>query len=74
MKEEFECGKIRPMEPTITLRDQFAMIAMQGHCASDVTILWQTQDHQDVARLAYLLADAMMEARKVKNNAESETA
>lgn len=63
------CGYIRNRaEPsadteTPTLRDQFAMAALQGLCA-------QTQIHamshrsEDTASKAYRLADAMMDARK----------
>jgi len=47
-----------------TLRDQFAIAAIQGHCASDPSVMWQTQDHTEASRRAYLLADAMLKARE----------
>ncbi len=46
----------------MTLRDQFAMAAMQGHIAGCLTSRL-TDDEFDTASVAYIYADAMMEAR-----------
>ena len=45
----------------MTLRDYFAAKALEGICASQQTKMFADQDH--LAKGAYLLADAMMEAR-----------
>jgi hypothetical protein len=62
---------IRPsitfMEPRATLRDQFAMAALQGHIGCDPTCgaFWQTGPQmQDAAKNAYAWANVMMEVRK----------
>ena len=46
-----------------TLRDEFAGLglALTGFCANDEDVMW-IKDHG--ARLAYTIADAMLEARK----------
>jgi hypothetical protein len=52
--------QLQPIGPIATLRDQFAMAALTGMCADpELTSLCDR-----VAKHAYLLADAMMEARK----------
>jgi hypothetical protein len=43
----------------MTLRDYFAAKAMQGLLAEDY---WS--DHDDVSKIAYKIADAMIEARE----------
>lgn len=52
-------GEIQIMEPYATLRDQFAMAAMQG-------IITQGTMFGDraIAKVSYEMADYMMEARK----------
>lgn len=47
------------MEPILTLRDQFAMAAMQGDWA-----LRDQKELEPLARKYYRMADAMLEARK----------
>ena len=43
-----------------TLRDEFAMAALQGFCANpELTKLSETQ----IAKVAYLFADSMLEER-----------
>lgn len=47
----------------MTLRDYFAAKAMQGFCVND----WPVHSDESVSRLAsfaYMMADAMLEARK----------
>ena len=48
-----------PSEPRATLRDQFAMAAFTGLLSDP-----QVQAHKTTAKLAYEMADFMMEARK----------
>lgn len=49
-------------EQSMTLRDYFAAKAMQAHCQALSSS--QIYDrHKEVARLAYLTADAMLNAR-----------
>lgn len=53
-------------EQSMTLRDYFAAKAMQAHCQalSSSQIYDRHYDrHKEVARLAYLTADAMLNAR-----------
>jgi hypothetical protein len=54
-------GKITytPMPEMATLRDQFAMAALNGMLADP-----QVQAHQSTAGLAYQMADWMMESRE----------
>jgi hypothetical protein len=58
---DFQPGKITytPMPEMATLRDQFAMAALNGMLADP-----QVQAHQSTAGLAYQMADWMMEERK----------
>lgn len=46
--------------PDIELRDLFAMHALSGLVVGD----WGTYDSEDMANMAYMLADKMLEARK----------
>ena len=53
------------MNDTPTLRDQFAMSALQGLCANEQCKPFSFScDVVGTAKLAYKMADAMMEARK----------
>jgi hypothetical protein len=57
----------RPVEPRATLRDQFAMAALQGYigCDPSGTSYWQTGPQMvDAAMNAYVWANVMLEARK----------
>ena len=45
-------------QPGMTLRDYFAAKAMQGLCANG------NRNAQDIARAAYIIADAMLKARQ----------
>lgn len=60
-----EDGSHRPvttpisMSETLTLRDQFAMAALQHYMCNCL-------NSKDAAEIAYLIADAMLEARKEK--------
>lgn len=45
-------------DPGMTLRDYFAAKAMQGFCACGCT------NTQDIAKAAYIVADAMLKARE----------
>lgn len=45
------------------LRDQFAMAALQGMLASERPDQDSWYDRQEIARMAYELADKMLEAR-----------
>ena|ERR1700735_5745915 len=56
-------GKITIMEPYATLRDQFAMAAIQGMLASCHGPAWG-KDVFPVGESAYVYADQIMEARK----------
>jgi hypothetical protein len=49
------------MQDGMDLRDYFAAKALQGICASQQGLQWS---NQLIAKEAYDLADAMMEARK----------
>jgi hypothetical protein len=51
---------VTPYNPGMTLRDYFAVKAMQGLLA-DPNNEWEDTEY---AEAAYVLADAMMEARK----------
>jgi len=51
-----------------TLRDEFAGLAMASFRANDEDITW-IKDHG--ARLAYTIADAMLEARKTPTEDEA---
>jgi len=58
-------GQLEYAEPTATLRDQFAMAALTGAAGelamdSNVSVEWAAA----ITRNAYILADAMLEARK----------
>lgn len=75
IQEEEDTGKPvekKQNESTIdvkTLRDEFAMVALQGWIAGQPTVEKQpldgTEDHAKlVAEVAYRYADAMMKARK----------
>lgn len=55
-------GRITIMEPRSTLRDQFAMAAMQGILASCQGPAWG-KDVFPIGESAYAYADLMMEAR-----------
>ncbi len=60
-------GKITAMESMATLRDQFAMAAMQGYigCDESGTTFWSTGPQMvDAAKNAYGWAEALLEARK----------
>ena len=48
-------------DPQKTLRDEFAMAALAGMMANP---MWDDDDTPDIAGCAYVLADAMLEARK----------
>ena len=52
-------GSIVPNAQAKTLRDEFAMAALTGMCASSV----MEASNKQHAEVAYALADAMMEAR-----------
>lgn len=53
-----------PREKPETLRDRFAMAAIQGFCSQcDATGMWSWMS-KDAATFAYEIANAMMEARK----------
>lgn len=57
-------AKSMPLPEVETLRDRFAMAAIQGFCSQcDATGMWSWQS-KDAAAFAYEIADAMMEARK----------
>jgi len=45
----------------VSLRDSFAMAAMQGLCSDE---RWDPVFAEQTARMAYMQADAMLEARK----------
>jgi hypothetical protein len=58
---------IQIMEPMRTLRDEFAMAALNGYIACDATgeTYWRTKESRvQVADESYAWADAMLEARK----------
>ncbi len=55
-----------PSAPKMTMRDQFAAMAMQGF-ASDSTAAWG-DGVNGMAKCAYEWADAMLAAREVKND------
>ena len=48
--------------PELTLRDLFAMNALNGLVVGD----WGNQDTEGMANLAYMLANAMLKARSEK--------
>lgn len=52
-----------------TLRDEFAMAALQGMIASDPVVDRKTVNRDVWARVAYEFADAMLRARESKPNA-----
>lgn len=52
-------AQIRIAEPYATLRDQFAMAAMQAVITRDTK-----SPDADIAEISYVMADLMMEARK----------
>jgi hypothetical protein len=56
-------GILTVMEPRLTLRDQFAMAALQGMLAS-VDPQASVSVNHNTAKEAYLWADELMEARK----------
>lgn len=56
------CSISRDMEKLPTLRDQFAMAALQGLIACETT----HGNHEEFAEWAYEYADAMIAARKEK--------
>lgn len=54
-------------ENTTTLRDQFAMAAMQAYisCDAEGTTFWNFEKHgKEITETCYMWANAMMEARK----------
>ena len=55
-------GTEKPAPKTATLRDQFAMAALSSGKITGAA--------PDVARLAYVYADAMLKAREAKNDTE----
>lgn len=58
-------GKIEYTDPAMTLRDQFAMVALEGGFKCDPTNFYYTE-HKDriaMAAKAYDWADAIFEAR-----------
>lgn len=58
---DLQSGNITVMEPMVTLRDQFAMAALKGLMAAN----WKDCPYPDgYAKEAYMVADAMMKARK----------
>ena len=59
--ENLRSGPITVMEPYVTLRDQFAMAAMNGMLARDVE---KTELERLIGRKVYQIADAMLAARK----------
>ena len=60
--EPHEDDNIKAYHPGMTMRDQFAMAAMQGYCSDPD---WRLDmDFSDTAHAAYSVADAMMKARK----------
>ena len=60
---ELEAEIVRLREAQPTLRDQFAMAALTGIL---VHTGWDRKPTEQLARLAYYQADAMMEARDAK--------
>jgi hypothetical protein len=64
-----EAGYHRPvtipisMTETLTLRDQFAMAALTGMIANPIT---KRIEEAGLSKIAYEIADAMLEARKEK--------
>jgi hypothetical protein len=56
--EPYEDDNIKAYHPGMTMRDQFAMAAMQVFLANPET------EFQHDAEAAYLMADHMMKARK----------
>ena len=49
---------------TPTLRDQFAMAAMKAQVSLPTSVFWQEKDYEEVCKRSYMMADAMLEARK----------
>ena len=69
-----ETDRVQPLHQGLTMRDYFAAQAMQGLACSDTTLWPSGADEADdppdalfMARTAYLIADAMLEARKEKS-------
>lgn len=60
-------GLIQPFNDGMDLRDYFAAKAMQGICTLLDTAMQSEINSNQIAKDAYQIADAMMEARKVKN-------
>ncbi len=80
-QDAYETGETMLRSSLITLRDRFAMVALQGDLASE-SESWRTIDdrkqdgvwvnpdqtmirEQKIARNAYLMADTMIAARKL---------
>lgn len=59
-----EPGSLAPCWSTITLRDIFAAAAMQGRVAAADPLM--SINMQNMAQAAYEMADAMLEAREVR--------
>jgi len=55
--------KVNPVNSGMSLRDYFAAKAMQGYCANPQDEAWGV-DPYEVARWAYINADAMLKARE----------
>lgn len=56
-------GEVEMFKSGATLRDQFAMAALQGFCVNPD----EFEDYETIAIHSYRVADAMMEARKKGN-------
>jgi hypothetical protein len=59
--------KLKPEQPTKTLRDEFAMAAMQGLLANPEVLLSVTHC-EIISGNAYEYADAMMKAREAQDD------
>lgn len=57
------CELVLPTEPTKTLRDEFAMSVITGICANPGTSGAAPSMIPAIAKIAYELADAMIQAR-----------
>jgi hypothetical protein len=55
---------IQIMEPTPTLRDKFAMAVLTGMLASYTDRDWRVISKEQIAKSAFRITDAIMEARK----------
>ena len=70
MSDAFRNGGTLADPPKATLRDHFAMAALQGLIASEPLQDWANAGFAGwAAKQAYLFADGMLEAREGKGNA-----